>query len=71
MFLFSLWANAPKNRYRNVLPQDAARVTLRDVDLDEEGADYINASYVDSSFKEQCYIAAQVIIYLQPELAIN
>ncbi|CAH1647854.1 unnamed protein product [Spodoptera littoralis] len=40
--------NAPKNRYRNILPYDQTRVVLRRRDNRPE-SDYINASFVRSS----------------------
>lgn len=38
--------NRSKNRYKNILPFDHTRVILRDVDLSQPGADYINANYI-------------------------
>lgn len=52
-------ANAPRNRYINVLPYDHNRVTLKQ----HSGSDYINASAVAHSDKigvSTTYIAAQV-----------
>lgn len=40
--------NRPKNRFTNILPYDHSRFKLQPVD-DEEGSDYINASYVPVS----------------------
>ncbi|XP_043846704.1 tyrosine-protein phosphatase non-receptor type 11-like isoform X1 [Dromiciops gliroides] len=40
--------NKAKNRYKNILPFDTTRVTLRDVDGSVPGADYINANYIKS-----------------------
>lgn len=48
--------NSAKNRYLNVAPYNSTRVTLTTVE-DDQGADYINASYVASGSK--IYIAAQ------------
>ena len=38
--------NRPKNRFTNILPYDHSRVKLQPTD-DEEGSDYINASFID------------------------
>ncbi|CAH0557183.1 unnamed protein product [Brassicogethes aeneus] len=38
--------NRHKNRYKNILPFDDTRVKLKEVDLKEAGADYINANYI-------------------------
>lgn len=58
-FEANLRANASKNRYRNVKPQDQSRVVLQDVDPDMEGSDYINASFISSPLRGHNYIAAQ------------
>ncbi|XP_074655818.1 tyrosine-protein phosphatase non-receptor type 11-like [Tubulanus polymorphus] len=55
--------NKNKNRYKNILPFDHTRVTLRDGLEDEIGADYINANYITSDEDvpeaKKMYIAAQ------------
>ncbi|XP_057355552.1 tyrosine-protein phosphatase non-receptor type 11-like isoform X1 [Manis pentadactyla] len=58
--------NKPKNRYKNILPFDATRVSLHDVDNSMPGADYINANYIKSDPDEKpgqglgkVYIATQ------------
>uniref|UniRef100_A0A8C3E1I0 Tyrosine-protein phosphatase non-receptor type n=1 Tax=Corvus moneduloides TaxID=1196302 RepID=A0A8C3E1I0_CORMO len=58
--------NKAKNRYKNILPFDTTRVTLRDVDGAVPGSDYINANYIksipeDGRSSEHCkvYIATQ------------
>ncbi|XP_075540207.1 tyrosine-protein phosphatase non-receptor type 11-like isoform X6 [Dermacentor variabilis] len=38
--------NRAKNRYKNILPFDATRVHLQDVDPDAPYSDYINANYI-------------------------
>eukprot|EP00039_Didymoeca_costata_P008757 m.115937 g.115937 ORF g.115937 m.115937 type:complete len:1251 (+) comp14219_c0_seq5:78-3830(+) len=47
-------ANAAKNRYSNVHPNDDTRVILQNTE-----EDYINANYVDGYKKEKAYIACQ------------
>jgi protein tyrosine phosphatase len=52
--------NKTKNRYKNILPFDHTRVSLRDADPRVEGSDYINASYIfDDEGGSQLFIAAQ------------
>ncbi|XP_037567336.1 tyrosine-protein phosphatase non-receptor type 11-like isoform X2 [Dermacentor silvarum] len=57
--------NRAKNRYKNILPFDATRVHLQDVDPDTPYSDYINANYIkvddDSIFDghSKVYIATQ------------
>ncbi|XP_064459255.1 tyrosine-protein phosphatase non-receptor type 11-like isoform X3 [Ornithodoros turicata] len=58
--------NRAKNRYKNILPFDATRVHLRDVDPNVPYSDYINANYIkaddDSIFDagtNKTYIATQ------------
>ncbi|XP_071623029.1 tyrosine-protein phosphatase non-receptor type 11-like [Heliangelus exortis] len=58
--------NKAKNRYKNILPFDTTRVTLRDTDQSVPGSDYINANYIksipeDGRNWEHCktYIATQ------------
>lgn len=58
--------NKPKNHYKNILPFDTTRVTLRDVDDSVPGANYINANYIRSNPEEKSghgpgkvYIATQ------------
>ncbi|KAJ8021478.1 Tyrosine-protein phosphatase non-receptor type 11 [Holothuria leucospilota] len=41
--------NENKNRYKNILPFDHSRVVLKD----EDGGDYINASYIDVSLAKE------------------
>jgi tyrosine-protein phosphatase 2/3 len=49
-----------KNRYNNIFPFDHSRVHLQDVA--PGGCDYINASYVQSSYSNKRYIATQAPI---------
>lgn len=51
-------ANFKKNRYKNILPYDHARVIL-DLVGDDPHSDYVNASYIQSFTKENTYIASQ------------
>ncbi|KAH6933520.1 hypothetical protein HPB50_015893 [Hyalomma asiaticum] len=57
--------NRAKNRYKNILPFDATRVHLQDVDPDTPYSDYINANYIkvddDTIFDghSKVYIATQ------------
>ncbi|KAF7239321.1 Tyrosine-protein phosphatase non-receptor type 11, partial [Varanus komodoensis] len=58
--------NKAKNRYKNILPFDTTRVTLRDVDKSVPGADYINANYIKNTPEDgksaehsKVYIATQ------------
>ena len=46
-----------KNRYRDILPFDHSRVRLQNVQLGE--CDYINASYIRTSWSHRQYIATQ------------
>ncbi|XP_053887317.1 receptor-type tyrosine-protein phosphatase epsilon-like [Malaclemys terrapin pileata] len=48
--------NQAKNRYKSVIPYDHCRVVLQSA---SPGADYINASYVDSYRSPRFFIAAQ------------
>ncbi|KAM9072126.1 receptor-type tyrosine-protein phosphatase beta isoform 2-T2 [Megaptera novaeangliae] len=50
--------NRGKNRYNNILPYDASRVKLSNVD-DDLCSDYINASYVPGNNFRREYIATQ------------
>ncbi|XP_012158439.1 phosphatidylinositol phosphatase PTPRQ isoform X3 [Ceratitis capitata] len=45
-----------KNRYTDILPYDKNRVLL---DIDDEGSDYINASFIDGYKIKKEYIATQ------------
>ncbi|NP_001085766.1 protein tyrosine phosphatase, non-receptor type 11, b L homeolog [Xenopus laevis] len=58
--------NKSKNRYKNILPFDTTRVTLRDTDESIAGSDYINANYIKNTLDEvhgsqycKVYIATQ------------
>ncbi|XP_058994172.1 tyrosine-protein phosphatase non-receptor type 11-like isoform X2 [Mustela lutreola] len=57
--------NLPKNRYKNILPFDTTRVTLRDVDDTVPGADYINANYVRSDPEKTAHGPGKVYIATQ------
>ncbi|XP_055002460.1 receptor-type tyrosine-protein phosphatase H-like [Sorex araneus] len=50
--------NQSKNRYRNVLPYDCARVPLKPLP-GEPGSDYINASFIPGLWEAQEFIATQ------------
>nr|XP_039263207.1 receptor-type tyrosine-protein phosphatase beta-like [Styela clava] len=50
--------NKEKNRYTNILPYDATRVKLDEVDNDP-GSDYINANFIPGNLSQREYIAAQ------------
>ncbi|XP_008203382.1 tyrosine-protein phosphatase 10D isoform X5 [Nasonia vitripennis] len=50
--------NRPKNRFTNILPYDHSRFKLQPVD-DEEGSDYINASYVPGQNSPREFIVTQ------------
>ncbi|XP_074231504.1 receptor-type tyrosine-protein phosphatase beta isoform X1 [Camelus bactrianus] len=50
--------NRGKNRYSNILPYDASRVKLSNVD-DDPCSDYINASYIPGNNFRREYIATQ------------
>jgi netrin-G3 ligand len=50
-------ANRPKNRYGNIYTYDHSRVVLSVPD--EDGSDYINASFIDGYHRENEYIAVQ------------
>ncbi|BHF67113.1 protein tyrosine phosphatase activity [Sparganum proliferum] len=54
----SLPENMTKNRTSQVLPYESNRVVLSQL-RDLEGADYINASFVDGYWSRQAYIATQ------------
>lgn len=45
-----------KNRYADIFPYDKNRVIL---DIDAEGSDYINASFIDGHTRKKEYIATQ------------
>ncbi|XP_061573072.1 tyrosine-protein phosphatase non-receptor type 6 [Cololabis saira] len=55
--------NKSKNRYKNILPFNDTRVTLKDTDPNIVGSDYINANYVINKLREpggqKQYIATQ------------
>ncbi|XP_018082642.2 tyrosine-protein phosphatase non-receptor type 11, partial [Xenopus laevis] len=58
--------NKSKNRYKNILPFDTTRVTLRDTDESIAGSDYINANYIKNNLDDvrgwqhcKVYIATQ------------
>uniref|UniRef100_A0A7N6AKV0 protein-tyrosine-phosphatase n=1 Tax=Anabas testudineus TaxID=64144 RepID=A0A7N6AKV0_ANATE len=58
--------NKSKNRYKNILPFNETRVTLKDTDPNVVGSDYINANYVrvknhnlKHNGNEKVYIATQ------------
>ncbi|XP_044919402.1 tyrosine-protein phosphatase non-receptor type 11 [Mustela putorius furo] len=57
--------NLPKNRYKNILPFDTTRVTLRDADDTVPGADYINANYVRSDPEKTAHGPGKVYIATQ------
>ncbi|XP_030852469.1 uncharacterized protein LOC100890115 [Strongylocentrotus purpuratus] len=50
--------NLKKNRYKNILPYDSARVKLEVID-DIPHSDYFNASYIPSFDNDKAYIASQ------------
>ncbi|XP_071954253.1 uncharacterized protein [Antedon mediterranea] len=50
--------NRTKNRFKNIVPYDHARVVLDKVDGDPD-SDYYNASYIDGYNKSRYYIASQ------------
>lgn len=50
--------NKAKNRYDNVKPFDDNRVKIGKL-LNEEGSDYINASYIDTYGSKKSFIATQ------------
>jgi len=50
--------NRPKNRFTNILPYDHSRVKLQPTD-DEEGSDYINASFVPGFNSKREFIVTQ------------
>uniref|UniRef100_A0A8C8Y316 Receptor-type tyrosine-protein phosphatase H n=1 Tax=Panthera leo TaxID=9689 RepID=A0A8C8Y316_PANLE len=50
--------NSAKNRYRNVLPYDWSRVSLKP-HQEEPGSDYINASFIPGLWGPREFIAAQ------------
>uniref|UniRef100_A0A0N5AJB0 protein-tyrosine-phosphatase n=1 Tax=Syphacia muris TaxID=451379 RepID=A0A0N5AJB0_9BILA len=53
-----LTVNRAKNRFTNILPYDHSRVKLMPSD-DEEGSDYLNASYIPGYNSRREFIAAQ------------
>ncbi|CAK5075185.1 unnamed protein product [Meloidogyne enterolobii] len=50
--------NRPKNRFTNILPYDHSRVKLKQTD-DDDGSDYVNASYIPGFNSRREFIAAQ------------
>ncbi|XP_063962361.1 uncharacterized protein LOC129271138 isoform X2 [Lytechinus pictus] len=50
--------NFKKNRYKNILPYDSARVKLAVINNDPH-SDYFNASYIPSFENDKAYIASQ------------
>ncbi|CAG5131471.1 unnamed protein product, partial [Candidula unifasciata] len=50
--------NQPKNRFTNILPYDHSRVLLMP-DVNQEGSDYINASYMSGYSGPREYVATQ------------
>ena len=57
--------NRPKNRFTNILPYDHSRVKLQPTD-DEEGSDFINASFVPGFNSKREFIVTQVSITSSP-----
>ncbi|KAI6178884.1 Protein-tyrosine-phosphatase [Aphelenchoides besseyi] len=53
-----LGPNRAKNRFTNILPYDHSRVKLMTAD-DEDGSDYINASFISGFNSRREFIAAQ------------
>uniref|UniRef100_A0A183BNF2 protein-tyrosine-phosphatase n=1 Tax=Globodera pallida TaxID=36090 RepID=A0A183BNF2_GLOPA len=53
-----LTANRAKNRFTNILPYDHSRVKLKPTD-DDDGSDYVNASYIPGFNSRREFIAAQ------------
>ncbi|KAM3719393.1 Receptor-type tyrosine-protein phosphatase dep-1 [Dirofilaria immitis] len=53
-----LTVNRAKNRFTNILPYDHSRVKLIPID-DEDGSDYVNASYIPGFNSRREFIAAQ------------
>ncbi|KAK6175498.1 hypothetical protein SNE40_013952 [Patella caerulea] len=51
--------NIKKNRYKDILPYDYKRVILTPDDENNEGSDYINASYIQDVYGRDGYIASQ------------
>ena len=51
--------NKKKNRYKNILPFDHTRVTLKDAHPSVPGSDYINANYITDDCGVVKYIATQ------------
>ncbi|XP_050414764.2 tyrosine-protein phosphatase non-receptor type 12 isoform X2 [Patella vulgata] len=51
--------NIKKNRYKDILPYDYKRVVLKQDDDNNEGSDYINASYIEDVYERDGYIASQ------------
>jgi cadherin 5 type 2 (VE-cadherin) len=56
-----LTVNRAKNRFTNILPYDHSRVKLKPTD-DEDGSDYVNASYIPGFNSRREFIAAQVCV---------
>lgn len=57
-FLYRARANAPKNRYSDVLCYDHSRVLLSQID-DDPNSDYINANFVDGYKQKNAFISTQ------------
>ncbi|VDO41185.1 unnamed protein product, partial [Brugia timori] len=53
-----LTVNRAKNRFTNILPYDHSRVKLIPID-DDDGSDYVNASYISGFNSRREFIAAQ------------
>ncbi|VDN01727.1 unnamed protein product [Thelazia callipaeda] len=53
-----LTVNRAKNRFTNILPYDHSRVKLIPMD-DDDGSDYVNASYISGFNSRREFIAAQ------------
>ena len=53
--------NRPKNRFKNILPFDHTRVTIKDTDPDTPVSSYINANYIsgEAPDSDKTYVATQ------------